>query len=43
MEIITKLYAQILDLIRNLLITFGAETDVVDGLIADLNKEEKGE
>lgn len=39
MEFIEKLYLQILNLIRDLLKAFGADLDVINGLIDDANKE----
>ncbi len=43
MELLGNLYRQILNLIRELLVTFGADTAVVDGLIAEFDKTAEDE
>ncbi len=43
MELLENLYRQILNLIRDLLVTFGADTAVVDGLLTELDKQAEEE
>lgn len=41
MEYIANLYGMILNLIRSILVAFGADTEVVDGLINDLKNAQE--
>ncbi len=43
MDFITNLYLQILNLIKELLTVFGADTTAVDGLIDNFNKVNEDE
>ncbi len=41
MDFMANIYGMILNLIKNIMVAFGAETEVIDGLIAEFEASQK--
>ncbi len=43
MDFIANIYGMILNLIKNIIVAFGGDTEVIDGLIAEFEESQKEE